>query len=276
MRYVATNDWIFWESKIAGQAADSTQPLREQLTFRFPKPTRASTAKVLFNGCNTLWGSQMVKRLLELHGERVTSWYQQIGSGGPVRDALLAWGLREECFRLQARIETATGWEPRALFVGGGPFVSEDKAYLLDISDVPGDTLTLRLTPPSLFWMINFIGVDYSEGDVPIRVTEVAAKEAVDHTGRDVRDLLVATDSSYLSMPTIGEHTDLIFDAPDREPGRARSVFVKASGYYDIHLDAQGSPNLEVLTRVAMEPGYVARYALDQYTQWRASILASQ
>ncbi len=162
------------------------------------------------------------------------------------------------------------------MFLGGGPFASEDKAYLLDVSDVPGDTLTLRLTPPPLFWMINFIGVDYSEGDVPIQVTELLAEEAVDQDGRDVRDLLAATDGSYLSMPTIGERADLVFEAPDRHPGLARSVFVKASGYYDIHLDADGPPDLDLLARLAAEPGLLAQFALDEYHEWRASLLAAR
>jgi hypothetical protein len=276
MRHVVTNDWIFWESKVADGAADVSQPLREELTFQYPKPPDAQSVKVLVNACNTLWGSQMVKRVLDLHGSQADRWYRAVETRGPAFDTLREWGLREECFVLHARVKTSAGWEPRELILGGGPFASEDKAYVLDISDVPGDTLTLRITPPPLFWMINFIGVDYSEGDIPIQVTELAAEEAVDHNGRDVRELLTATDGRYLSMPTIGERADLAFAAPERESGTARTVFVKASGYYDIHLDGEGPPNLDVLTRLATEPGYVASFALQEYHAWRTSLMAAR
>jgi hypothetical protein len=276
MRYVATNDWIFWESKVADHLTGAAPPLREELTFHFPKPPDAQSVKVLVNACNTLWGSQMVKRVLELHGGQADEWYRQIEARGSAYDALRQWGLREECFVLHARVKTTGGWKPRELLLGGGPFASEDKAYKLDISDVPGDTLTLRLTPPPLFWMINFIGVDYSDGDVPIQVTELAAEEAVDHDGKDVRELLAATDGRYLSMPTVGERAELVFAAPERQPGTARTVFVKASGYYDIHLDGEGAPNLDVLNRIAAEPGYVATFALEEYRTWRASLMAAR
>ena len=94
MRHVGVNDWIFWESKVADQDAGLIQPLREELTFSFPKPPNARSAKVLVNACNTLWGSQMVKRLLDLQGDRVAEWYKAINAQGALYDALHEWALR--------------------------------------------------------------------------------------------------------------------------------------------------------------------------------------
>ncbi len=218
----------------------------------------------------------MIKRLLELPGDHVDEWYRQIDMQGTLYEALQEWTLREECFLLKTRVKTTHGWQEKAVFWGGGSFASEDKAYLFDISDVPGDALTIKLTPPPLFWKINFVGVDYSKGDIPIRVTELAAKEALDHNGDDVRELLARADGRYLSMPAVGERTELTFAAPKSPPDMTRSVFVKASGYYDIHLDREGPPNLDLLARLAAEPGSVASFALEEYHAWRASVMAAR
>jgi len=273
-RYVDTNDWIFWESKINDRSIDMESSVRETLTFHFPKPREAKRVKVLVNACTTLWGSQMIRRLLEIHGDKVDDWYSKINMRGIHYDLLQEWSLREECFLLKLRVQTVDGWQARSVIVGGGPFASEDKAYVFDISDVPGDTLTFRLTPPPLFWMINFLGVDYSDTEYPIHITELTAENAVDHEGHDVRAELAATDGNYLTMPTIGERTEIAYLAPSKKPGMARSLFAKASGYYDIHLDKEGFPNSDLIARLGTVPGTVATFAIEEYLEWRESLMA--
>ncbi len=266
--YVCENDWVFWNSRDDEKNPDRKEELRDELIFEFPKPENATQAKLVFNGCNTLWGSQTLKRYLALYGEQVSKWYDEIKNSGLAYFKMADTLLREELYFLQIRVETKTGWKSKGIIFGGGPLVSEDKVYILDLEDVPGDTLKIKLTPPAAFWMINYLAVDYT-GDLPVKTTEIQAVKAVDHKGQKVGKILAETDNNYLEMPNLGDFAELVFPAPDRAAGMERTVVLKASGYYDIHLNARGEFQIETLNRIHDEPGFVVQYSFKEYLHWK-------
>jgi hypothetical protein len=266
--YVCKNDWVFWNSRNDEKNPDQLEDLRDELIFEFPKPKNATKAKLVFNGCNTLWGSQTLKRYLDLYGNQVSKWYDEIKNFGPAYFNMFNTHVREELYSLQIRVETEKGWKSKGIIFGGGPLVSEDKVYILDLEDVPGDTLKIKLTPPAAYWMINYLAVDYT-GDLPVKTTEIQAVKAVDHNGQEVGKILAETDNNYLAMPNIGNSVQLVFPVPDRIAHMERTVILKASGYYDIHLNAQGEPQIEILNRIHNEPGFVVQYSFKEYLQWK-------
>ena len=210
----------------------------------------------------------MLKRSLELYGEEVTKCYAAVDSKGPAYDNLMAWNLREELYRLQIRIETPAGWTAKGTIVGGGPFIAENRVYPLDIRDVPGTGLRIKMLPPAGYWMINHLAVEYAE-DAPVSAVEISPIRAVDSHGRNIADALALTDSTYYSMPEIGDTAEVTFVAPPAKPGMARTVMCKASGYYSIHLPATGKPQMDVLGRFLLEPGFAVRYALKEYRRYQ-------
>lgn len=266
--YVCKNDWVFWSSRNDEKNPDQKADLRDELIFEFPKPKNVTKAKLLFNGCNTLWGSQTLKRYLDLYGNQVSRWYDEIKNFGPAYFNMINTHVREELYSLQIGVETENGWKSKGIIFGGGPFVSEDKVYILDLEDVPGDTLKIKLTPPAAFWMINYLAVDYTR-DLPVKTTELKAVKAVDHKGQEVGKILAETDNNYQVMPNIGDSVELVFLAPERIDHMERTVILKASGYYDIHLNAQGEPQSETLNRIHNEPGFAVQYSFKEYLHWK-------
>lgn len=273
MPFISKNDKVFWVSRDEGKSPEKKEDLRDELIFEFPKPGGAKKAKLLINACNTLWGSQSLKRYLDLYGDKVDEWYDEVNNLGPAYFKMVNTHVREELYSLQIRVETEDGWRSKGLIIGGGPFISEDKVYSLDISDVPGDTLRIKLTPPAAFWMINCLAVDYTE-DLPVQVTEIKAIEAVDHKGQDVRGMLKSNDNNYLIMPNIGDRADLIFESPPHMEGMERTVILKASGYYDIHLEGKGEPQLQIIDKIYSEPGFAVQYAFKEFLKWKKEIMA--
>jgi hypothetical protein len=258
--YVTAQDLYFWTGHPGPTDVDEPEDLRQTLTFEFSKPAGARKVKLLAGAWTTHQGSASARGLLELHGREVDQYLKEVDSHGPTYQRLLAWYAREELYQLKVWVETPEGWKVRGLIYGGGPFVAKEKAYLLDISDVPGEVLRIRLNPPRDFWMLDRLAVDYSP-DLALKPLELTAASAVDQDGRDIRSLLAAQDDASYEMPNRGDRADLEFEAPSRVEGLARTVLLKATGYYDIKLEARGEPRRDILDRVQNEPGFTLRFA---------------
>ena len=153
---------------------------------------------------------------------------------------------------------------------GGGPFVSKDKTFILDIRDIPGETLKIRLTPPVDFWQIDSLAVDYSE-DTPVKVHEIAACQAETNLGGDVLHRLFAADGDYHIMPDIGDSFEMTFLSPPTNGNSGRTVILKACGYYDIHLPIiNGAPRTDILDKIYGESDFTLRFAREEFLKWIA------
>lgn len=265
--YVDKKDGVFWKSRVKEKSCWEEKNFRDELILVFPKPETSKKAKLVVNAYTTFWGSYNVKRFLGLHGNKIDQWYKEVDQYGPAYYSVTNMAVREELYYLKVNVETEDGWKSRGLIYGGGPFVADDKAYSIDISDVPGDCLKIKLFPPVNFWMIDFIAVDYSE-NVPVQITELEPHEARTNQGKDVSEYLTENDDMYFIMPRIGDAAELIFEPPCCPGHLRRSVLLKASGYYDIHLEAGGEPQKEALRRFLFEPGFAVRNAYQEYLMW--------
>ncbi len=261
---VCGKDGKFWQTQVEQKNPDKKEDLKDELIFEFPRPKNGKKAKLFVDACTSLWGSQIAKQFLELHGKKIDDWYTEVNNFGPAYQQIMNWFFNEELYLLRIRVKTEKGWKSKGTIFGGGPFISEDKAYVIDISDVTEETLKIKITPPATFWRINSLFVDYTE-DLDLQIHEVRASEAVDNRGHDVKEILEESDNNYLIMPNKGDQAEVIFPAPPKKEGWERSVILKASGYYTIHLRAEGEPQNELLEKFYSEPGYTIRFALQQY-----------
>lgn len=271
--FVVQNDRVFWTSRMEGRDPEKKEDLRDELIFEFPKPRDAKKAKLLVNAGTTHWGSHAIKRYLDLYGNSVHDWYDSVKTQGPEYYRFVNMHVRDELYALNIRVETEKGWIPKGFMRGGGPLISENRVYPLNISDVAGDVLRIKFTPPVNFWMINHLAVDYSD-DAAIQVTEVKPLRAFDNRGRDILDAIISDDSAYHVMPAMGDQAQLIFEAPPRAEGKQRSLLFKIKGYYDIHLDGEGEPQLATIDRLQTEPGFVVQYAFKEYLKWRDEVMS--
>lgn len=272
MPFFIKNDRVFWTTRIKGRDPDKKEDLRDELILEFPKPQDANTAKLLVNACTTIWGSQVVKQYLDLYGDTVHDWYNNVKDPGPTYYQFVNMHLKDELYALNIRVQTKKGWMSKGLIRGGGPLISEDRVYTLDLTDVPGDVLKIKLTPPANFWMINHLAVDYSD-DLAVNVKEIKPARAFDNNGRDIRKAIVSDDSDYHVMPSIGDQAELIFEALPQVQGMQRSLILKIKGYYDIHLDAKGKPQLAMIDRLQKEPGFVVQHAFKEYLKWKDEVM---
>lgn len=230
--FVVNNDEIYWQSDDEGQDLPGMSESKTELIFEFPRPKDASHAKVIFKGCNSFWGAGVLKRRLAMYGENAPAVLEEIENRGPVFLKIKDMLTREEALSLELRIETSGGWKTMGNIAGGSPLAPGIHAYPVDLSGVTGDILRIKLTPPAVSWMIDYIAVDYS-GDLPVKITKLQAVKAKE---------LAEQDGCYLKLSPQGVSVGLVFDSPLRCPGMERTVILETSGYYDIHLDSRGQP----------------------------------
>jgi hypothetical protein len=207
-------------------------------------------------------GSHMAARYLALYGRRISRWYEAVDNHGLLYDRVMDWFDSEELYKLRVYVETGKGWQYRASILGGGPYIAENKVYSLDISDVTGDTLRIKLMPPIYFWEIDHVAVGYSTED-QVTVTELEPAKVVTHCGEIAREPLSMTDGTYLIMHEKGEWAEIDFTAPTQNPSNNRTILLKASGYYTLRLPGKGTPKWLHILRMLHEPGFAHRYALE-------------
>jgi hypothetical protein len=265
--WLRATDRLIWEPPAV---PDANGNLQSDIVMTFPKPAGATQVKLVANAATGLWGSYMIKKMVELRGRDLGAWYASMDQSQAARDALFAWEVREQLYALKIEVEEPTGWEVRGILPGTGPFISKDRIVPLDVSHVEGNQLRIRIQPPAGFWALNFFGVDYTP-DRPVSVEKLEPATARDLQGKDVLSELVASDDRYLAMPDIGDTADLTFHVPPRRAGTDRSVFLHSRGYYKLHVAAAGEPDTKTLQEIENVPGAAAQFAANQFARWQVA-----
>ena len=272
---VTEKDDLLWTSPEDVRDPKKVEDLRDALVFEFPKPKRAKSAKLVVNATNTMWASIFAGRFLGIPGAspvKASDPARPDLSGGRARD----WYREEEFYKLQVWVETKAGWSPRQVIYGGGPFAPRDKVCGFDIGDVSGPTLRVKLLPPANFWMIDRLAVDFGR-DQPVDVSEVdpVSATAAGLSSEEILSALAKADGRYLDLPSPADKVEVSFLPPTLRPDLTRSVFLRTVSRYEILPAAPGAvPSAEIAGKMTREPGFAARYALEEFQKWEAGLRA--
>jgi hypothetical protein len=243
--------------------------VRQEVFLTFPKPAGATQAHLVTRVGTGMWGSHMIREMLDLRGSAITEWYEAIDSDPVAQDSLRTWNVREELYVLKLDVQEPGGWQPRALVPGGGPFIAETRVVPIDVSRAVGDSVRIRIRPPTGFWALNSFSMSYTDSERPIAVDTVPLLTARTFDGRDIRRELTTVDDQYYAMPTTTDRATLTFRAPPPRPGTTRTVFLHSRGYYRLYLNASTPPNVEALRRITEQPDAAARMAAESFAKRR-------
>jgi len=266
-QWLRSTDRLIWESP---PTLEDDGQSRDEIVMTFGKPTHATRATLVANVATGYWGSLTIKSILSLLGDGLEGWYAQLDARPSAVDSLLAGITREELYHLKIEVEEPTGWAVRGVLRGAGPFIAEDRAVSLDVSQVEGDSLRIRVRPPRGFWALNSFGVDYSKA-LAIRVDTLSPIEARDDRNTDIRGPLAAADGSYYTMPTTGDRAYVTFRATAPRAGMDRTVLLHSRGYYKLHIQPNGPPEMTTFKRLFEIPGAAWQFAADEYRSVRVA-----
>jgi hypothetical protein len=275
MKFFQSRDDVRWETRLPADSSQVPTDLRHHLTFTFKKNRNAQTMKFLVNAATAWWGSSMIKNMLDLRGNRVDAWYNDINNHGQEYWKLVYFMEREELYVLKMNVWEEGSWTTRATINGGGPLVAEDRVISLDVSHVKGDSLKIQLNPPLGYWSIDYLGT--IDEEVPIsQPVELSPSTAEDQQGRDLTTALRAVDSNSYVMPEIGNWAKLGYTVPQQVPGTDRTVYLRTTGYYELHLKKDRPEQTDLMTDIGFHPGRIVSYSLQEYFKWRAGAIGER
>jgi hypothetical protein len=252
---VREKDDRWWESDLRAKDLTSDDGLRDGLVLEFPRPPRASIAKLVVRGINTTLGVFAFEQLFKLKGDGTLRWYQRLEREPAERRKLISWMKREGMLHVQ--VWQNGEWVEQTALLDVGPRVSKDQVAVLDLSQVTCDVVKIKLESATDLWRIDCVYLDYSQ-DLPVEIAEVDPGSAVDERGEDVSDLLRRDDDRYY-VTMKGQYARLTFDEVPARAGLSRHYAVSAKGYYHPWLDSQGKDQTALLDRVLTEPLFGSR-----------------
>ena len=262
--WVVSDDRLIWEQL---PVEDGSGSLRDEVTLTFPRPAGAAQAKLITRVGTALWGSHMIRSMLQLRGRSVEGWYARLDGSPAAADSVRAWAVREELYGLQVNVQEPDGWHVRGILGGSGPFLAEEHVIPLDIRAVQGDVLTIRLRPPRGFWALNYFAVDYTPNQA-VAVDTLHPVAAAGNTPADILAAITSADTLYYDMPRTGDRALVRFPAPAPRAGLVRSVVLHSRGHYRLHLDPAGPPDTTLIRRVEEVPGAAVEYSASLYRTW--------
>jgi hypothetical protein len=267
LAFVTSSDGVAWQSHLERLSEKPLTGTRHSLTFTFPKPRDAKRAQLVVHAGTSLWGSNVIRLLYELKGNKVDQWFEEVDRKGPELYRTLEFLDREELYTLRLHIQRNHEWVQRGSIVGGGPFLYETQLIPVSVAGIAGDSLTLRVHPPVGFWSFDYLGIEY-DSDREVQGVEIPVRRAMDQSGQDIAGLLENVDCRYYEMPTTANSARLEFDVPPERPGMARTVFLKTTGFYRLHLAKDGPEDLATIDWLGQRPGAVVEFSTKKFAEW--------
>jgi parallel beta-helix repeat protein len=233
---VRAQDSNYWTSDMENKDFSNSNDLRDGVILTFDKPADATSATVVVNYKKTGLGA-----FIHVNIARIT----------PPPDKQPAWQeLRGLLNNLRLQVKDGDTWtDGPSLEDASGSTVGRDS--IANITNLQGDTLTIKIDAMTGLVEIDSVTVYYSECDEAATSVSLPMASAIDGNGTDVSGLLADEEGDYLVLNK-GDYVDLNFYYNEPvSPGYERSYFVKASGYYLFpNLQPELGPNEKVETLV--------------------------
>lgn len=255
-RFFADKDDLVYYGNFDRQSPDA----EETMVFEFRRTHGIMEAKLVIDAKNSVWLDEAYGRYLAQYG---LSLGQQLNQSN---DKLQKWML-EQSIPLKVWIETAPGmWKLEGWFNLAGAKNMRRDVLMIDLTNVPAETVRIKLTTGFLFWEIDRVGMDFST-DLPVLRQLVPPVKVVDLKGNEFVQSTLSDDPLYLNMTATGDAVTAVFMAPNKHEGLQRTTFLHSKGYYDLLLDPhQTQPSADDLTRLS-EPNHFPVFARDQWYQ---------
>ena len=233
------------------------------IIFEFDKPSGAMKGKLYLTAKNSMWLDYVYGKFNEQFGSYYSKFQKDQESVS--KEKKMKW-MNEQNIPLSIYKNTSNGWELANKINTVGPLASRNLVVPIDLSNVIGNKLQIKLETGFMFWEVDYVGMDYSE-NIPLKITYIDPTNAFDENNNDVAALLTKTDEKYLVQPEVGNEVIITYSSDALDATVNQSVFLKNRGYYTYIRDYDGIPDFDYL-RSFREAGAFTKFSEEVYNMF--------
>jgi hypothetical protein len=247
---------------------DTLASANNYLVTKFNKPTGIQNAKLVLAIKNSYWLDYLYGEMAKSFGSYYNTYAKQ-QSKKPV-STLLQWA-KDQKIPLEVSVKTKTGWQKITDLTTIGPLATREIVVPLDLKNVEGSSVEIRLSSGFMFWEIDYAAIDFSI-DNNFSVETISPSVATDETGKNVLAELNKRDGIYLQQPVPGNCATLEYKCLPQRPNTAQTYFLHTKGYYTHVRDLKGSPKIAFLKQFK-KPGCLPAYSLELYKKFSTTTM---
>jgi len=233
------------------------------LTLTFNRPANSKNGKVVLNLKNSYWLDYVYGKFNEQFGTYFNK-FSEAQKKVPAQ-RINQWAL-DQNIPLSVYVETDEGWKFVDYFHVIGPLASREVVMAVDLSEVNGQQVKIKLESGFMFWELDYATMDFSE-DIPVIASNLAAISAKDETGTEVSSLLAKTDDKYLVQPEVGNEVTITYPSCETENENLQTVFLHSRGYYEYIRDYKNAPDFMGLSSFKKK-GSFAMFSKKKYNEF--------
>lgn len=265
-KFFLEKDNVRWLNDLPMDTLYKPNSLKENITLKFPKPKNVKSAMLMINGGASYFGSNMIKEVLDLKGNKVDEWYRSIYPGSDEQKKLFNVMHRDETYYMDIKIAEGNTLRNTGIMKSNGPMIDEDILYPINLENHNSEYVEIVLTPQRFFWKFEQIYIVYDYKEVNSKDIEILnIAYARDNYGNDVIDKLSASDKNYYRMPNVGDKMELYINTPDNYSNETNDIFVATTGWYEINLEKNAEPKDKLIENIFSNEGGFFKFALDAY-----------
>jgi hypothetical protein len=242
----------------------TTDATLDGVILQFPLPENPSEGKLIIRAKNSLWLEHVFTEFHAMFGGMYNAFNRKEAKrpAAEMRDLMFSQGVP-----LAVYIEKNGEWVFTDFYEVAGPMAFRDDVLSLDLSELEGEQVRIKLETGFMFWELDYAALDFSP-DIPLQATTISALDAIDENGTDVSAAIRSDDGSYYVQPEIGNEALVTFPVPEYT-AESRTVFLESKGYYTILRDQKGSAEWKTL-RSFRDPGRMPQFSKELFDRFMA------
>ncbi len=241
---------------------DDTEVDKNTAVLRFKRPLDAQHANLVIKGKNTLWFDYLFGEFIEKFGVSYSDWMKKQSENDPA-DRMKR--ILDSDFPLSVSIWNNENWEKVDHLMTVGPLASREFVIPIDIRNLKGEEVRIKLQTGFMFWEIDYAAMDFRFNS-NLKPKALKPFVALGTGSIDWKYALEKSDNLYMSQENTGDITEIIFTVPDALREKPHTSFLKVQGYYELVRDFEGLPEWTQL-RKFKTPGYFSDFSKEKYVE---------